>query len=367
MEANQQANGTASAGCNLMWPFKEKRNTTSTEYTSRRLQDAADRVYSDVSDAKATAALEIASGLYQRGFNVATVTGARTEALTPQLLGEMARSCIRDGEHVSAITVSGGRLRLVPTGAHDVRGSGDPDTWLYRVEIPAPDTTMQRTLPYAAVVHVKYATDPKTPWRGYSPLYWADQTGTLAGNLERALKDETGGSTGWLLPVPAGMEADDDNDPLAGLQADLANLHGKLAVLESTTSGWGDKFNSLPAQLDFTPRRFGPSPPVTLPTLRDGTLVSILAACGIPPGLVQTTAGGASAVRESWRQFAHGSLGALARIFEAEFTEKLGTPIRIQFGELAAADIAGRGRTAGTLVKAGWTKEEAEQITMLRG
>ena len=66
---------------------------------------------------------------------------------------------------------------------------------------------------------------------------------------------------------------------------------------------------------------------MSLPTLRDGTLVSVLAACGIPPGLVQTTAGGASAVRESWRQFAHGSLGALARIFEVELSEKLGTPI----------------------------------------
>ena len=222
-----------------MWPFKEKRSTTTTDYTSQRLDAAHDRVNSSSSDPKATAALEICAGLYQRGFNVASVTGARAGALTPQLLGEMARSCIRDGEHVSAISVSDGRLRLVPTGAHDVRGSGGPDSWLYRVEINAPDTTLHRTLPYSGVVHVKYATDPSRPWRGYSPLYWAEQTGTLAGNLERTLKDETGGSTGWLLPVPAGFESDDDNDPLAALQNDLANLHGKLAVLESTTSGMG--------------------------------------------------------------------------------------------------------------------------------
>ena len=44
----------------------------------------------------------------------------------------------------------------------------------------------------------------------------------LEANLETRLGEEAGSSTGYLLPVPA----DGDEDPLAALKTDIANLRG---------------------------------------------------------------------------------------------------------------------------------------------
>ena len=49
-----------------------------------------------------------------------------------------------------------------------------------------------------------------------------------------ALADEASGPRGMLLPTPV-----DGNDPtITALKSDLRSLRGKVALVESTSSGW---------------------------------------------------------------------------------------------------------------------------------
>ena len=97
-----------------------------------------------------------------------------------------------------------------------------------------PSGNRKRTVPAAAVLHARYATDPARPWRGVGPLEWAALTGRVHAEIEAALRDEAAGTRGHVLPVPAAPESDDpEEDPLAALRADVQGLRGKTALVES--------------------------------------------------------------------------------------------------------------------------------------
>ena len=55
----------------------------------------------------------------------------------------------------------------------------------------------------------------------------------------------------------------------------------------------------------------------------------------------------------------------MAAIIGAEFKEKIGYPVFLDFKRLAAADIAARARAYGTLVASGVDKEDAAQVAGL--
>ena len=166
-------------------------------------------------------------------------------------------------------------LRLIPCGSWDVRGGWEPESWFYRVDTFGPSGNVTVFVPGSKILHCMFSYDPARPWLGLSPLQWASLTGTLAANLESKLGEEAGGSVGHLLPVPqdAGASDDDEDDeaadkPLDALRSDLANLKGRTALVETTSSGWGEGRGAAPAFGDWQPRRFGASPPQTLAVLR---------------------------------------------------------------------------------------------------
>ena len=85
----------------------------------------------------------------------------------------VGRELVRRGECVLVpkMTVSG--LRLVPAGTWDVRGGYDENDWTYRVDLFGASEHVSELLPSRAVIHLRYAVDPVTPWIGLSPLQWA--------------------------------------------------------------------------------------------------------------------------------------------------------------------------------------------------
>ena len=127
-----------------------------------------------------------------------------TAALMPDVLHLAGRQVIRRGEVLFVIDVDAltGRVRLVPAWTWDVHGGTDPDSWWYRVDVSGPDGSRTRTVPAAAVVHLTYATDPASPWRGLAPMALAARSGELAGNLEARLSQEAGAPVGSVIPGP---------------------------------------------------------------------------------------------------------------------------------------------------------------------
>lgn len=320
-------------------------------------------------DPSATAALEAAAGQYARAFAIADVTPrtAATRALTPELLALMARDLIRRGEFVHVIEVDRDGVRLIPAGSWDVRGRWDPATWRYRCDLFGPSGNVTRVLPAAAVVHGRYSMDPARPWWGVSPLGWARLTGKLHANLEDAIADEAGGTRGHLLPVPAGPDADGDDDdtddPNMQLRADVQKLRGKTVMVETTAAGWGEGMNAAP-RADWKPQRIGANPPASLATLRTDSAQAVLAACGVSAELF--THGDAAGQRESWRRFLHGSVQPLGDLLAAELAAKLDTPgLRLSFDRLFASDLSGRARAVQSLVGAGMDLEDARRLAGL--
>lgn len=322
-------------------------------------------------DPSATAALEAAAGAYARAFAVADVTPdtPATRALTPALLGLAARCLIRAGEFCWAIEVYQGGVRLTPAASWDVRGRWDSMTWRYRVDLFGPSGNITRNLPAASVVHGRYSVDPARPWLGVSPLAWASLTGRLHASLEDAIADEAGGTRGHVLPVPQGPDTDevdgDGNpvDPNAQLRADIQAMRGRTVMVETTSAGWGEGREAAPTS-DWRPQRIGANPPPSLATLRSDSALAVLAACGVPPDLAGST--DATAARESWRRFLHGSVQPLADLLAVELADKLDAPgLRLGFDRLMASDIAGRARAFQSMTGGGMDADRAAALAGL--
>lgn len=325
-----------------------------------------------IKDAAATAALEAAAGQYSRAFQVAEVTPATpaTMALTPAVLGLMARDLIRRGESIHVIEVERGGVRLLPAGSWDVRGGPDPLTWRYRCDVFGPSGNVTRHLPAAAVIHGRFSVDPARPWFGVSPMGWAALTGRLHGVLEGALADEAAGPVGSVIPVPQSPDdtddtddPDDDTDPLAKLRADVAALRGKTALVETVAAGWGEGQTAAPHS-DWRPQRIGADPPDSLVALRSDSAVAVLAAAGVPADLVFSA--DSTGQQESWRRFLHGSVQPLADLLSVELADKLEVAdLRLTFDGLRASDVGQKARAYATMVKGGMDKTEAARIAGL--
>ena len=276
----------------------------------------------------------------------------------------MARALIRTGDSLHLLDVDAdGGVKLRPASAWEIRGGHRPEQWVYRAtqSSPSGETTTVRAAD--SVVHLRYGYDPRRPWRGLGPLQWAAATGVIAGNTELRLGEEAGASVGAFLPVPSGpRDPKDPTDPLAGMRADIEAAKGKGLLVETTSAGWTEGQGAAP-MFDWKSQRFGANPPASVVTLRSEVAQAVLAACGVPAGLIVNA--GNSGSREAWRQFLFGSVGPLARIMEAELSAKLGVAISLRFDELRASDLAGRARAFQSFVGSGMDVDKAARLTSL--
>lgn len=341
-----------------MWPFRgrEKRASYTDAITQALIQQAQGS--SRIITAAAVAAVETAAGTVGRAMAAANVEGLPAGLITKAMLADIGRRLIRNGDVVFEIRVSAaGELQLVSAFTSEVTGGADPMSWRYRLDIPGPSLTPTRVRPYSSVLHFTYATDPSRPWIGVSPLAWASATGRLAGAIEQALGDEHSGPHGHLLPVPGDM-SDADEDALKG---DLRNMKGRALLVETTQAGFGQGRAEAP-QRDWVPRRLGANVPDSTVMLQGVVHEQVLAACGVPSEL-GLKGGEASAQREAWRRFLHGTVQPMADMIAEELTMKLERPVMLTFDQFFASDVTGRARAYASLVGAEMPADRAAQLT----
>lgn len=347
-----------------MWPFRKTEDRQAGgggTYTDAIVQ--AILASSTGADTKAvpavTAAMEIAAGLYAAAFAAAEIRGSTL--VTPAILGSMARELIRNGESLYVIRAgpAPGDFQLLHADTWDITGGYMPSTWRYQVSVPAPSGTgLIRRVRYDEVIHAMYSHSSARPWVGVSPLGWATGTGALLAIVERVLQDESGGTRGYVLPVPRGGQ----DDEVANLKNDLANMKGRTALVETSAAGWGTGRADSPA-MDWRPRRIGPDYPGSVVELRREAMNAVVVACGVPLSLV--AGDDATGMRESWRQFLHGSVAPLAKLVAAELSAKLERDIRFDFTELHAADVQGRARAFQSMAGGGLSVDRAARLAGL--
>ena len=338
-----------------LWPFTvEKRESATDAIISALISQASGS--SVPPSAGDLAAVEAAAGLWARAFASATVepTTSTTQVLTPAILATIGRGLAVRGDVLFSIDFLDGVV-LTQASTWEVRGGTRPETWTYLADFPTPSGVRKRSLPAQSVIHLRYATRPGKPWAGVSPLGMASETQALATWLEKRLAEEVSTATAYMLALPearAGVE---------GLKADLKKGGGRLHIVDTTASAWGDGKDSAPRR-DWESSRLGASPPEVLGKLRGDVKNDIFGAFGIPSSIH----GSGGSARESYRQFLASTIQPLAKIVLAELIDKLDTPnLALDFSELRAADVATRARAYKQLIDSGMDQAKAEVVTGL--
>ena len=344
-----------------MWPWKsEKRDSSFTDTLIAQIVSQASG--GTLARPAATGALEASASIVARCFAAADVNAPDQyrEALGASTLSLIGRSLIRNGEVLFAIEVHEGRVVLIPAASWDIHGDPNPASWSYRLTLGGPSrlSTLE-PVPSEAMIHVRLQVDPEQPWRGISPLASAAIAGRLSAETMQALADEASGPRGMLLPTPV-----DGADPtITALKADIRSLRGKVALVESTSSGWAADGVQQRPQGDWQARRLGAAPGAPLIEQADLASREVFAACGIPLSIVTTSEG--TGQREGFRRLLHSTIMPLAEIVAEELSAKFEVPISLSFDALFAADLAGRARAFQSLVGGGMAVEKAASLAGL--
>ena len=315
----------------------------------------------------ATSAAEISAGLIGRALASAKVKPDNiiTQSLTPGLLNMIGRSLIYRGEIVFRISVGSGGL-LLPSQNIQVFGKADPSDWEYLLTETGPSNSETFRVPADEVLHFRWGTDPSRPWRGISPLTAASLTSRLLAETESQLSDEASGPRGSLIPVPQDGGDGGADDPLKMLKADISKLRGNVALVETTSSGFGEGRVAAPGygNSDWVPKRLGADPPMGAVDLSDQASLRVLSACGIPSSLIAIAPGAAS--REGLRRFLHTTVQPLLNVIAAECRAKLHVDdLTFDTTDLHAADISGRARAFQSMVGAGMDVAKAAALSGL--
>ena len=348
----------------MKWnPFRRSPEVRESSFTDALVaQIIGSAIGSTTAAPTATGALQAAAGMVSRCFAAASVEGPENlaAAVTPLCLSTIGRALIRRGEIVLQIAVDpDGTVHLFPASDWDVWGDFDPRTWTYRVNLAGPSRyTSSRYVPSEAVVHPRYEVDVSRPWRGVGPLQSAALAGRLSAETAAALADAESGPRGGLLALPV-----DGQDPtVTALKADVRNLAGKIAFVESTKTMHPGAAASAPAG-DWDLKRIGANPPASEVDLLTAASLEVYGACGVPAALFQSGEG--TAQREAFRRLMHSTIQPLGKLVSAELSMKLDADVRLSFDGLFAADLSGRARAFQSMVGGGMDVTKAAGLAGL--
>ena len=310
------------------------------------------RPYPGAAAAARTSAAETCARWWSAALGSAAVEADPYGAVTADVLALAGRELIRDGEVVFDIAVSAaGSVRLIPAMTAWVQGDPDPQSWRYRLTLAGPSNVRTVDRPAAAVVHLRWSELTRAPWRGVGPLELAREGARRAWAAETRLADVASIGVGQAHILST--ELADNDDSLKEWLDDYAD--------------WLRANNGGPfvtsRKFDATDLSRGRAPePADIDNAREA-LSAIAAACGIPPTLLAAEPSAATGQREAFRQFLFGAVSPLADLLAVELRDKLDAPdLALSFEELRAADIAGRARAFGSLVKAGYAPQQAAEV-----
>ena len=302
-------------------------------------------------------AVAAAAGWWARAFASAKVTpGVVGDAFGPALRGYTGRQLILRGEVVFVLDGVGG-LSLTPVSAWDIVGGPDPSTWTYKVTVNGPSQSVALDVPASRILHLMYQRSESQPWRGVGPLEDCQETHNLAMALETRLRQEVGGPVGMVVPMP------DGGGQTSGLEADVNTMRGEVRLTPSTSNNWQTGAQGAP-RTDWRELRIGAAPPEVLARLRTDAGRDILAACGVPGGLVGQSDG--TTLREQLRQFLHIGVNPVAGELADTIRQAFDLDeFNFDFSAMFASDLSGRARAFGQMVKGGMDVEKAARLTAL--
>ena len=301
-------------------------------------------------------AVAAAAGWWARAFASAALTpGPVADAFGPALRGYTGRQLILRGEVVFILDGAGG-LSLTPVSTWDVYGGPYPESWIYKATINGPTQSVAVEVPSSRVLHLMYQRSDSQPWKGVGPLADCQETHNLAMALETRIRQEVGGPVGMVVPMPDGGQT-------SGLEKDVNTMRGEVRLTPSTANNWQSGQQGAP-RTDWRSLRIGAAPPEVLARLRGDTGRDILAACGVPSGLIGQTDG--TALREQLRQFLHIGVNPVAQVLADTIMQVFDLDdFAFDFSSMMASDLAGRARAFGSLVKGGMAVEKAARLTAL--
>ena len=349
-----------------MWPFRgravEKRESGG-DFSDAVVRLMEAQAAGSAGSASSTAAIEAAAGALSRAFAAATVKAEpwAAAAITPAFLAQVGRDLVRKGDSLHVIQVGLAGVTLIPCSSWHWEGSHDPATWTVRATAYGPSTSSTWHLAAAGVVFVTWGSNPGQPYIGTAPTDWAHTTARLQAEAERSLADESAGPLAQLLAIPQDGGDDSDQDPLAGLKADIRAARGKALLVETTAAGWDESKGKAP-QRDWAANRLGPMPPDSMVQVAADAFARILAACGAPPPLFLDSDG--TSQREALRRWHMGTVEPLAGLLAHELTAKLETPVTFRFDKYPL-DLAGRASAFKGMVAGGVAVDRALALTGL--
>lgn len=334
-------------------------------YTGQQLLLQAGLVTGSLGQSQRLAAVEAGAGLICRAVASGKVEAGRfTPLITWRLLSGIVRGLVYSGEQ--AVWLSPSRTGVFPLSLSLVRHNWIASD-LLQVEELMPHESRWHAVSPAEVAIPVWATNPREPWRGISPLY------TLTTELGEAatsmLLRECRSKHGYMLysqasPSFGGKDSGEATAELArqteakfGGLADYkaGGLHGH-AQAQGTL---GRSANQLGQQT-----RFGADPPMELRNIVEYTCLDTLRALGVPPLLL---ASNTSTDRQVLRNFVSVTCQPLADGIAQELGRVLETPVTLDLSPVRAADdLVSRGRAVGSLVAAGVDEDEAMRIAGLR-
>ena len=183
---------------------RRKRQADTTNYSELFLSLLNANANAQTSSANATAAMEIAAGLYARALASAELLPGgdpRTRAVNAEIRAHIGRDLMLYGESIYLIDTTGGRVRLVRASAADIHDTANGGL-RYRLDIASATRHRSVWADGRAVLHFKINESPKDPTRGLSPFVVAGNTARLCGGVERLLGNEILGASGYIIPIP---------------------------------------------------------------------------------------------------------------------------------------------------------------------
>ena len=329
-----------------------RREMRSGGYTDLVLRGIDAKVTGGGADALVTGALEVCAGMWGRVLAAAVVTG--TDVMTPRVRHRLGRDLIRQGESVHLIVTD--PLGLEPAFDWDVR-----EDWSYRLSIPQPTgNTRVVTAPRDAVAHFTWATSPREPWLGLSPLEAAPALARLASRIEAKLGEDLATPSAALIPIPV----DGGDGSLASLRADIGGAKGSAVLVEATSAGFDQGRQQAGTRHDWRSERLGPAIPAEMRLLYGNIMDAVATCCGIPAALIHQDADG-TAQREAYRRFVMTSVQPIADMIAETASAALETDVKFDFSGLWAHDLQGRASAFQKLVAGGMDVAEAVAVAGL--